>query len=62
MSLSKRIEKTKDFLEDYDMMPHDEGSDEIIMKNQQQIMLSLQEILSKLEDLDDSWPYELGPP
>jgi hypothetical protein len=48
MSLSNQIEKTKDRLEDFGMMPHEEESDEIVLKNQIEIMKALLEIKDDL--------------
>ena len=44
MNLEKQIKETKELLEDYDMMPHDPGPEEIMMRNQITIMETLKEI------------------
>ena len=42
--LNGRIKETKKLLRDYDMMPHEPDSDELIMKNQIAIMETLKDI------------------
>ena len=42
--LNGRIKETKKLLCDYDMMPHEPDSDELIMKNQIAIMETLKDI------------------
>jgi len=60
MSLSKRIIETARMVETYDENSYTGSANVCILRNQYQIMLSLQEVLAKLEDLEDNDP-EFGP-
>jgi len=53
MSLSKRIIETAKMVETYDENSYIGSANVCILRNQYQIMLNLQEILSRLEDLED---------
>ena len=59
--LEKRIAETRDLLRDYDMMPHDPDSDELIMRNQIVIMETLKYIQDELKRVKKQARPGLGP-
>ena len=58
-NLDDRIKATKKLLRDYDMMPHDPDSDELIMKNQIAIMETLKDIQDEIKK-SPSTKLEIG--
>lgn len=59
--LDKRINKTKELLDDYDMMPHDPDPSELLMRNQIVIMETLKDIQHEIGRIKKQPNPDLGP-